>query len=136
MLLNQVIEEQTSKQEKGYAITIGDFKINLSKRLPNFEKYDTINESNKLKLFANFYFPIEFSKVTYLEKQEKEVTYTVEQAKQMLTEKLEKEVKAQIQHPEAIVNTQINVKEEEGSIEVELIYEVLENIGTKEKILF
>lgn len=45
--------------EKKYAININNFRINLYKRLSNFEKYDTIYATKKLKLFSNFYIPVE-----------------------------------------------------------------------------
>lgn len=79
---------------------------------------------------------MEFTKVIYKERTKNQVTYTEEEAKQILLTKLEKELKEQIQEKEKIVNTQINSKLEGETLEVELIYEVLENIGTKEKILF
>lgn len=82
------------------------------------------------------YFPIEFAKTTYKELEKTSVNYTEEEAKSILTKKLEEELKEQIQDEEKIVNTQINSKLEGETIEVELIYEVLENIGTNEKILF
>ena len=40
----------------------------------------------------------------------------------------------EIANQENIVNTQVNYKEEEQEVTVEVIYEVLENIGTNEKI--
>lgn len=49
----------TGNSEKRYSIKINNFQINLYKTLPNFEKYDTINNVNKMKLFSNFYLPIE-----------------------------------------------------------------------------
>ena len=52
------------------------------------------------------------------------------------TEKLEKELEQQIEHKENIVNKQVNTYGNQGYIEVEVIYEVLENIGNKEKITF
>ena len=52
------------------------------------------------------------------------------------TEKLEKELEQQIEHKENIVNKQVNTYGNEEYIEVEVIYEVLENIGKKEKITF
>lgn len=136
MALNQVIEEKTGKEKTTYGIQINNLKINLPKGVPNFEKYDTINENKKLKLFSNFYFPIEFCKTTYQELEKKEITYTVEEAKKILTEKLQEELKTQVENTQNIVNTQVNVKQEQEEIEVEVIYEVLEPIGTKEKILF
>lgn len=136
MALNTEIQEQTGTEEKSYYININNFKINLPKRLPNFKNYDTINENKKLKIFSNFYFPIEFGTTTYRELCNKSVIYGKEEAKQILLEKLEKELKEEIENTENIVNTQINCKEENDTIEVELIYEVLENIGTNEKIIF
>ena len=108
----------------------------MPKTLPNFKNYDTINENNKLRIFSNFYFPIEFCKTTYKELKTKTVTYTVEEAKIHLQNKLEKELKNEIENVENIVNTQVNYKEEENALTVEVIYEVLENIGTNEKIVF
>lgn len=136
MKLKTSVDTRTGKEEKSHYIKINNFYINLPKKLPNFQKYDTINENKKLKIFSNFYFPIEYGKNTYKELEEKETTYTVEEAKQNLIEKLENELKQEIQNIENIVNTQINFKENEQEIEVELIYEVLENIGTNEKLIF
>lgn len=129
-------ETETGKEKNNYGIKIHNFEINFPKGVPYFENYDTINESKKLKIFSNFYFPMEFTKTTYKERTKKQVIYTEEEAKQILITKLEEELKKQIQEEEKIVNTQINSKLEDETVQVELIYEVLENIGTKEKILF
>ena len=51
--------EKTGNMEKKYAININNFRINLYKRLSNFERYDTIYATKKLKLFSNFYIPVE-----------------------------------------------------------------------------
>lgn len=136
MSLNQDTQKETGKVENTYGIKIHNFEINLPKGVSKFEKYDTINENKKLKIFSNFYFPIEFTKTTYKELENEQVTYTQEEAKQILVTKLEKELKQEIADPEKIVNTQINSKQEGNMIEIEVIYEVLENIGTNEKILF
>ena len=58
------ISEETGNQKNIYSININNFKINLYKTLPNFENYDTINETNKIRLFKNFYLPIEINKTT------------------------------------------------------------------------
>ena len=52
------------------------------------------------------------------------------------TQKLEEELKKEIEEKENIINKQVNIYENEGYIEVEVIYEVLENIGSKDRILF
>ena len=127
----------TGKSESKYSIRIKNFVINLYKTLPNFQNYDTIVEEKKLKIFSNFYLPIEIIKNTYNETETKEIEYTVEQAKEILIKKIEEELKEQIQDEEKIKNKQVNVyPKEEGSIEIEVIYEVLETIGIDEKIVF
>lgn len=133
---NQVIEVKTGKSENKYSININNFKINFYKSLSNFKNYDTINENNKVRLFSNFYLPIEITKTTNYEQEEKEVTYTKEQLVEMTTQKLEKELNEEIKNTENIVNKQVNTYENEGYIEVEVIYEVIEQIGTEEKIIF
>ncbi len=136
MSLIQEIEEETGNLKNSYGININNFKINFPKSIPNFENYDTINKSKKLKIFSNFYFPIEICKITYKELEKNTVNYTYDEAKEILLKKLEEELKKEITNEENIINTHVNYKEEEGSITVELIYEVLENIGTNKKIVF
>ncbi len=67
-------EVETGASESKYKININNFKINLYKSLPNFEKYDTINKKKKIKIFSNFYLPIEIEKTTYIEKEDREKT--------------------------------------------------------------
>ena len=132
--LKQAKKEETGNTQNCYGININNLKINFTKTLPKFQNYDTISENKKLKIFSNFYFPIEFCKTTYYELEEKEITYTIDEAKKILKNKLEEELKKEIANQENIVNTQVNYKEEEQEVTVEVIYEVLENIGTNEKI--
>lgn len=136
MSFNQQIQVKTGKEEKKYSIRINEFKINLYKSIPKFQKYDTINESKKLKLFSDFYLPIEMLTDTYYEEETQNVIYTKEELTKMLTETIEESLKQEISDYKNIVNRQINVNEVDDGIEVEVIYEVLENIGTKEKIVF
>ena len=53
---------------------------------------------------------------------------------QRTIDNISKELKSQINNEKDIVNEYINTNESEEYIEVEVIYEVLENIGTEEKI--
>ena len=119
-----------------FRIKFNNFEINFNKRLPNFKKYDTIESNKKLKLFTNFYLPIEFKKVTYKEKKLKYKKYTEEELSEIATKQLEEDLEKEIEHKEKILNKQVNIYPNEGYIEVEVIYEVLENIGIKEKIIF
>ena len=80
--------EARKKRIKVKGQNINNLKINFTKTLPKFQNYDTISENKKLKIFSNFYFPIEFCKTTYYELEEKEITYTIDEAKQILKNKL------------------------------------------------
>ena len=133
---NQQIRVPTSATEKKYTLNLNNFKINFYKTLSKFKNYDTINENKKLMLFSNFYLPIEIIKTTNYEYENKDVTYTEEELKKIGTIELEEELKKEIQNEKNIVNEQINTYGNEEYIEIEVIYEVLENVGTEDKLLF
>lgn len=134
--LNQVVEEKTGKIENKYQIKFNNFTINLYKTLSKFENYDTIDTNNKIRIFSNFYLPIELIKRTNYEKIENEITYGTEEATEIETKKLSEKLESNIANKENILQKYVNTYAGEGFIEVEVIYEVLENIATKEKIVF
>lgn len=136
MPLNQTSLKKTGNEEKRYEINFNNFKINLYKTLPNFEKYDKIYEEKKIKLFSDFYLPITLGISTFCELEEEKTTLTNEEAAKILEEKLKNELSEEIEDKTKINDIQVNTHEEEGSIEVEVIYEVIENIGTEEKIIY
>ncbi|MCI9366277.1 MAG: hypothetical protein HFJ54_07130 [Clostridia bacterium] len=136
MDLKQVSLNKTGNEKKRYDIKINNFKINLYKTLPNFEKYDTINEDKKLKLFSDFYLPITLGISTYYELQEEKIELNKEEAKEILIEKLKSELSEEIEDKNSIKDILVNAKEEKDSVEVEVIYEVLEKIGTEDKIIY
>lgn len=137
MKLNEVSVIRTGNEEKKYQIKFNNFQINLLKTLPKFQKYDTINEEKKIKLFSDFYLPIALGISTYYELEEQKNTYTKEEAKEKLVEKLKKELEKEIENLEKVNNIAINViQETEEEIEIEVIYETIENIGTEEKIIY
>ena len=68
------------------------------------------------------------------EKQKNEIVYDKSEAKEIGIKGLKDKLEQQIQDTENISNIYINTSETEEYIEVEVIYEVLESIGTKEKI--
>ena len=133
---NQEIEVKTGKEEKKHKIKINNFEINLFKTLSKFENYDTIEETKKLKLFSDFYLPIEVITIQNYEVEKQQKQYSMEELKQINIEKLEHEIEETIQSKEKIVNKQINIEEDENFVNIEVTYEVLENIGTEEKIVF
>ncbi len=134
--LKQIENEQTGIKENKYSVKINNFQINFYKTLSKFKKYDTIEENKKIKLFSDFYLPIELLKRTNYECIEKSLEYSKEEAKEIGIKKAQESLEKQVANKENIVNTYINYNEQEEFVEVEVIYEVLEEIGTKEKIVF
>ncbi len=134
--LKEIKTERTGKEETRYCVKINNFPINLYKTLSNFKKYDTIKENKKIKLFSDFYLPLTVEKITNYEIKEEEVTYTKEQAKEIAVDKAKQALDEKITNKENIVNIYTNYQETDNAVEVEVIYEVLEEIGTKEKIVF
>ena len=132
----QEIETRTGLEEKKYSIKLNNFEINLFKTLSKFQNYDTIVENKKLKLFSNFYLPIEFVCMQNFETEKQQVTYSEDELKNINIPIIEQEIEGMIDNKEKIVNKQINIEEQKNYIDIEVIYEVLENIGTEEKIVF
>ena len=132
---SQKIKEETGNQENKYNIKINNFKINLHKGVSKFEIYDTISTDKKIKIFSDFYLPVTIEKVTYKEQRYVDKKYNEEEAKDLGIKELEEELDEILQSKE-IVNKNINTYGNDDYIEVYVTYEVLENIGTEEKIVF
>lgn len=88
--------KKTGKKEKKYQIKINNFQINFYKTLSKFKIYDTIKEEKKLRIFSNLYLPISVTKITNCELEENQDNYTLEEAVEKGTKKLEQEIEAEI----------------------------------------
>ena len=88
----------------------------------------------KIKLFNNFYLPIEFRKSTNYEYKEVERQYTSEALKEKILTELEEQIKENLTDKE-IANKDVIIEEQNGAMKVRLIYEVLEKIGVEEKLV-
>ncbi len=134
--LDQVVERDTGNSEQKYKIKINNFTINLFKTLSKFEKYDTIETCNQIKIFSNFYLPIDLIKLTNMEKVEEKITYGIEEAKQISIQEASEKIEKRLQNNQEILQKYVNTYVNSDYVEAEVTYEVLENIGTKEKIVF
>ena len=134
--LNMEEEERTGNCETEYSVKINNFKINFKKGVPKFEFYDTITESNKIKIFSDIYLPIEIEKRSNYEIRKIQNNYTIEEAKNIAIQKARDKVYEQIENKENIINEIIKTTEDADFVEVEVTEEVLEDIGTKEKLVF
>ena len=134
--LKQVVSKETGNEETKYSLRINNFTINFYKTLSKFQKYDTIEQNKKLKLFLDFYLPIEIVQKNNKELVEETINNTKEQARNKAVEEAKSKLEQQVEDKQNILNTYINYEETEEYIEAQVIYEVLEEIGTKEKIVF
>lgn len=134
--LKQVVSKETGNEETKYSLRINNFTINFYKTLSKFQKYDTIEQNKKLKLFLDFYLPIEIVQKNNKELVEETINYTKEQARNKAVEEAKSKLEQQVEDKQNILNIYINYEETEEYIEAQVIYEVLEEIGTKEKIVF
>lgn len=133
---NTTEKRETGNQEEKYAIKFNNFKINLGKGVSKFEIYDTIETENKFKIFSDFYLPISIVKTTNKEIEKIQKKYNKEEAKMLGIKELEEELNNEIENKDNIVNKNINIYENKNGLDVYVTYEVLENIGTNEKIVF
>lgn len=136
LFYNTTEKIETGNIENKYKIKINNFEINLSKTLSKFQIYDTIDTEKKFKIFSDFYLPISLIKITNKEVVENEKKYTIEEVKQLGIQELQEELENEIKDKEKIVNKIVNTYEKEDGIEITVTYEVLESIGTEEKIVF
>ena len=134
--LKDEVKKETGEVEEKYKIKINNFPINLYKTLSKFEKYDTIETCKQLKIFSNFYLPIEFIKIMNKEIINEEINYEIEEAKSISIEKASKKIEENLTNNQQVLKKYVNTKVTENEVEAEVTYEVLENIGTKEKIVF
>jgi len=126
---------ETGNMEIKREICMNNFKINLNKKLSNFENYDTIYSNHKIKLFSNFYLPIEVKKTTNVEIKNELVEYTEEELKEKIEKELEEELEKEYNisnYENKTKNVEVNL--EQDGIVLKLIYEIKEEIGEKIKV--
>ncbi len=125
---------KTEKSEKKYGIILNKKTINFYKRLSKFEKYDTMETKNKIKILNNFYLPVEVKKVTNNEYKLVKREYSKEELEEKILNELKEQMKSEIENKE-IVNEHFTTEQEGEKIKVKLLYEVIEKIGTEEKLV-
>lgn len=125
---------KSGNTENKYSINFNKKTINFYKTISKFEKYDTIKTEKKIKLFNNFYLPIEFKKTTNYEYKTVKHEYTKETLKEKILSELDNQMEQDINNKQ-IVNKDVIIEEKDGKLTVRLIYEVIEKIGVEEKLV-
>lgn len=133
---NLIQEEKiaTNETENKYGIILNKKTINFYKRLSKFEKYDTMETKNKIKILNNFYLPVEVKKVTNNEYKLVKREYSKEELEEKILNELKEQMKSETENKE-IVNEHFTTEQEGEKIKVKLLYEVIEKIGTEEKLV-
>ena len=132
--LKQQKNEYTGRFENKFSVIINNFKINFNKGVSKFKNYDTIESKKKLRIFSHFYLPIEIEKITNKEVNIFDISYTENEAEEIGIKQAKEKLDKLINNQEDISDVQTNIKKSTEYIEIELIYEVIESIGTEEKI--
>ena len=126
------IKEKTGNIENKVEIYINNFKINFNKRLLNFENYDTIRENRIVKLFSNYYLPIEIVLTKYEEWKLVKKTYTREELEEILFQEIEEKFKEEYGTSSfEKIDIDKQTKEGNGKLVLTVCYKVQEKIGTK-----
>ncbi len=128
---------KTGNEEKKNEICINKFKINFNKGVSKFENYDTIVSSRKVKLFSNFYLPIEIKKITNIELANEQKKYSEEELKAKIEKELDEELEKEYEiskYEDKYKKRDVVVNPKEDGLIVKVTYEVQEEIGIKKNI--
>lgn len=127
----------TGNDEKKYQIKVSDFKIIFNKSLPKFKKYDTIESVKKVKLFSNYYIPVEVKTITYKEQKKEYKEYTIDELSNELQNELKEELLTENNiSEEDVIEFIPNVISTENSVKVKLTCVVKEKIGTYKQLIY
>lgn len=129
----QNVKSKTGKEEIKYELNFNNYTLKLYDKFSKFDLYDTERISKNLKLGKNFYLPIGITKIINKEEYEEQVQYNIEEAKEVAVKSLSVEIESEIEHKEDICDKIVKTQESTDYVEVQIVYEVLEDIGVDEK---
>ena len=129
----QKISERTGAKQKSYEIYLNNFKFFFNKGVSNFKKCDTIRVYKKVKLFSNYYIPVEIVENTEFELDENFKTYTEEELTEKIANELKEELNKQLNLSEDDkLEIQVDSIADDNGVTAKIVYSVEEKIGTKE----
>ncbi len=123
----------TGNKEVFFGTKLINKKVFFGKVSTNYEEYDTMLQEKKLNIF-NINLPIKFYEYTYYEKQTQNINRTYEEALEYGISIIEPILLEEIPVDSQIVDKRNSAVLVDNDLQIELIYECLEQIGTKEKI--
>lgn len=130
----QNVKNKTGKEEIKYELNFSNYTLRLYNNFSKFDLYDTERISNNLKFGNNFYLPIGITKIINKEEYEEQIQYNLEEVKDIAVKSLSEKIENEIENKENICNKMVKTQESSDYVEVQMVYEVLEDIGVDEKI--
>ena len=130
---NEDIYNNTGKTENKYIISLGNKEIKLYKSFSEFELYKSEETKKNLKIAKDFYLPITITKIKNYEQTKEKKTYSIEEVINNAIKEMEPDIESKIPNKENIVNKNVVTEQRENSVNVTLIYEVVESIGESQR---
>lgn len=126
--------KQTGRKEKRFCVKINNFEINFYKSISKFKKYDTIETNKRVRLFSDFYLPIEIKILENFELEESDISKDeiINNEKLKIEDKLNK----RLGNTSNLVDKYYNIETYNNQIIIQLTYVLEESIGAKEKLVF
>ncbi|NLK21451.1 MAG: sporulation protein YqfD [Epulopiscium sp.] len=129
------IEKQyTDNIKKQYAISLLDKELNLLKPRISFQHYDKIISNKQLAITKNFVLPVQGITYEYKEYIPVKHKWTIEEAKNLVQEEIQKKLLEQIEKDSEILNQEIQYHPKEDSLGVEAVFTIKEHIDKVQAI--
>ena len=123
----------TGNKDTYNGMILGNKKVFFGKVSTNYEEYDTIVKEKKIKVF-DIYLPVKACELMIYEKRTQNIERTYEEALEYGNDILETMLLEVVPQESQVVQKFNNTVTLEDGLKIELVYECLEQIGTKEKI--
>ncbi len=130
----QIVKNKTGKEEIKYELNFNNYTLRLYNKFSKFDLYETERENKQLKFGKNFYFPISITKIINKEEDEEQIQYNLEEAKDIAVKSVSESIESEIEKKENICDKIVKTQNSEDFVEVQMVYEVLEDIGENEKM--
>ena len=129
----QNVKNKTGEEEIKYELNFNNYTLKLYNKFSKFDLFDTERISKNLKFGKNFYLPIGITKIINKEEYEEQIQYNLEEAKDLAVKSLSEAIENEIENKDNICDKIVKVQESTDYVEVQIVYEVLEDIGVDEK---
>lgn len=113
--MNYIQKEFTGNEKTGYYFSLIGKKIFLHNPRHSYERYDIIVNENTLHVTDTFYLPFRYGSITVREYNNKKMTYTPEEAKEIANNKLQRYFKRLTDNNVTILENNIEITIENNS---------------------